>query len=160
MHPAPSDITRTYPGGPLQQYRFADSTAFDCFRLETGPTRCILEDLETLAGAGGFPVIERKVSDRSELLRVMSELAEHATGGLRPILHVDAHGSPKDGMLLAPSGDQVGWADVIELLQNLNVATGNNLVSVFALCFGLGSQAGGGGLPCSRALLSTKLFNI
>lgn len=33
MHPAPSNITKTYPPrGPLQQYRFADSTAFDCFR--------------------------------------------------------------------------------------------------------------------------------
>lgn len=33
MQPTPSEITKTYPPrGPLQQYRFADSTAFDCFR--------------------------------------------------------------------------------------------------------------------------------
>jgi hypothetical protein len=33
MQPAPSNITKTYPPrGPLQQFRFADSTAFDCFR--------------------------------------------------------------------------------------------------------------------------------
>ncbi|KAB2919914.1 MAG: hypothetical protein F9K29_03375 [Hyphomicrobiaceae bacterium] len=33
MQPVPSTITKTYPPrGPLQQFRFADSTAFDCFR--------------------------------------------------------------------------------------------------------------------------------
>lgn len=104
---------------------------------EIGPTRRILEDLEMLRGTGGFPVVERSVTNRGELIRVMNELSEHATRGLRPILHVDAHGSPKDGMLLAPSGDRVEWADMIELLRTLNVATRNNLVSVFALCFGL-----------------------
>lgn len=33
MQPAPSSITKTYPPrGPLQQFRFADSIAFGCFR--------------------------------------------------------------------------------------------------------------------------------
>ena len=33
MEPVPSTVTRTYPPrGPLQQFRFADSTAFSCFR--------------------------------------------------------------------------------------------------------------------------------
>lgn len=104
---------------------------------EMGPTRRILEDLDMLARTGGFHVIERHVRDHGELVRTMNELAEQATRGLRPILHVDAHGSSQEGMLLAPSGDRVGWSDVIELLRTLNVATGNNLVAVFALCFGL-----------------------
>ncbi len=33
MEPVPSTITKTFPQrGPLQQFRFADSTAFECFR--------------------------------------------------------------------------------------------------------------------------------
>ncbi len=33
MQPTPSTITKTYaPRGPLQQFRFADSVAFECFR--------------------------------------------------------------------------------------------------------------------------------
>ena len=33
MEPVPSSVTKTYPKrGPLQQFRFAESTAFNCFR--------------------------------------------------------------------------------------------------------------------------------
>lgn len=33
MEPVPSTVTKTYPQrGPLQQFRFAESTAFRCFR--------------------------------------------------------------------------------------------------------------------------------
>src|SRR3954454_24092716 len=33
LQPAPSTIVKTYPPrGPMQQFRFAESTAFDCFR--------------------------------------------------------------------------------------------------------------------------------
>ncbi|WP_287260174.1 hypothetical protein [Mesorhizobium sp.] len=53
------------------------------------------------------------------------------------MLHVDAHGTDADGLLLAPSGEHVGWAEIIEDLRALNVATANNLTCIFALCFGL-----------------------
>lgn len=33
MQPVPSNVTKTYPArGPLQQFRFAEATAFSCFR--------------------------------------------------------------------------------------------------------------------------------
>src|SRR5262249_13910539 len=33
MQPVPSNVTKTYPRrGPLQQFRFAEATAFSCFR--------------------------------------------------------------------------------------------------------------------------------
>lgn len=33
MEPVPSTLTKTYPKrGPLQQFRFAEGTAFNCFR--------------------------------------------------------------------------------------------------------------------------------
>jgi hypothetical protein len=39
MPPTPSRITKSYPHrGPLQQYRFADSTAFNCFRCGEAKT--------------------------------------------------------------------------------------------------------------------------
>ena len=104
---------------------------------EMGPTQRILEDLEGLTSAGGFQVIEYAVGDRAVLEKAFNKLTSSAEQGLRPVLHVDAHGTVADGLLLAPSGERVGWDDVIELLRRLNVATENNLTCVFALCFGL-----------------------
>lgn len=57
--------------------------------------------------------------------------------GLRPVLHVDTHGTLADGLLLAPSGERTSWADLVEFLRNLNIAMANNLTCVFALCFEL-----------------------
>ncbi|UTY48463.1 hypothetical protein [Sinorhizobium fredii] len=53
------------------------------------------------------------------------------------MLHVDAHGTVAEGLLLAPSGERVGWGEIIEDLRALNIATDNNLTCIFALCFGL-----------------------
>ncbi|MER8769545.1 hypothetical protein NKH63_12465 [Mesorhizobium sp. M0960] len=104
---------------------------------EMGPTRRILEDLEGLASAGGFPVFAYAVRDRAELSDLFRQLMTEAEQGLRPVLHADAHGTVAEGLLLAPSGERVGWGEIIEDLRTLNVATANNLTCIFALCFGL-----------------------
>ncbi|WP_034948784.1 hypothetical protein [Erwinia oleae] len=104
---------------------------------QMGPTRRIIEDLEGLAANGGHSLIERPVANRDELLSVLRQCAQDAHGGLRPILHIDAHGTQQEGLLLAPSGERVGWIEITEALRAMNTATQNNLICVFALCFGL-----------------------
>lgn len=104
---------------------------------EMGPSRRILEDLESLSTGGGFPVFEYAVRNRVELSDLFRQLTVQAEQGLRPVLHVDAHGSVAEGLMLAPSGERVGWGEIIEDLRSLNVATANNLTCIFALCFGL-----------------------
>ncbi|RYH05914.1 hypothetical protein [Tropicimonas sp. IMCC6043] len=104
---------------------------------EIGPSRRILEDLEGLASAGGFPVFAYAVRNRAEMSDLFGQLTVEAEQGLRPVLHVDAHGTVAEGLLLAPSGERVGWSELIEDLRGLNVATANNLTCIFALCFGL-----------------------
>lgn len=104
---------------------------------ELGPSRQILEDLEILAISDGLPVAVYSVSNQAELKSAFLEVTEHARRGLRPILHVDAHGTAAEGLLLAPSGEHIGWPELIGYLRDLNVATENNLVCIFALCFGL-----------------------
>jgi hypothetical protein len=104
---------------------------------EMGPSRRILEDLESLAIVGGLPVFAYAARNRAELVDLFRQLTAKADQGLRPVLHVDAHGTAADGLLLAPSGERVGWSEIIEDLRALNVATANNLTCIFALCFGL-----------------------
>lgn len=104
---------------------------------EMGPTRRILEDLEGLASVGGFPISIYAVHNRAELSELFMQLTAMAEQGLRPVLHVDAHGTVAEGLLLSPSGERVGWSEVIDDLRALNVAKANNLTCIFALCFGL-----------------------
>lgn len=104
---------------------------------ELGPTRRILEDLSSQELANGFKVFEFEISTRAEFVDLMRRLSEDAVSGLRPILHIDAHGSEQDGLVLAPSGERVTWPELIDGLRGLNKATENNLVCVLALCFGL-----------------------
>jgi hypothetical protein len=87
-----------------------------------GPSRRILEDLEGLAIAAGFPVMAYAVRDRAELSDLFRPLTTEAERGLRPVLHVDAHGTGADGLLLAPSGDRVGWSEIIGDLRALSNA--------------------------------------
>lgn len=104
---------------------------------EMGPTRRILEDLDAQALSGGPHVFEYGVSDRAELFQLLDRLAAEAGQGLRPIIHLDAHGNQSDGLWLASADEWASWDELMERLRKINVATGNNLVVVFALCHGL-----------------------
>jgi hypothetical protein len=46
-------------------------------------------------------------------------------------------GSPSDGVEIAASGEMVPWDDVVDALRKINVQTGNNLLVVAAVCYGL-----------------------
>jgi hypothetical protein len=80
---------------------------------ELGPTRRILEDLDILAINDGLAVAVYSVSNQAELKSAFLEVTENARQGLRPILHVDAHGTAAEGLLLAPSGERMGWPELI-----------------------------------------------
>ena len=104
---------------------------------EIGPSRRIVEDLVALSLDGGTSVEEHDVGNESELLRLLAQLAQRAEDGLRPILHFDCHGCDKKGLLLEPANEFISWARLADALRSLNVATKNNLVCFFGVCFGL-----------------------
>jgi hypothetical protein len=105
---------------------------------ELGPSGRMAEDVETLARASGpFPFEEIVVTSSKEMLAALSDLAERCRGGLRPILHFDCHGSEDGGLLLAPSGEYVGWQELADALRAVNVAAENNVCCIFGVCFGL-----------------------
>lgn len=104
---------------------------------ERNPSRRMVEDLAPLAAAAEMRFEEVAVDDRAGLLQALADLAEQAAQGLRPIVHFDCHGSAEHGLQLRPSGEFLGWSELVGALRTLNAATGNNLCCVFGVCFGL-----------------------
>lgn len=104
---------------------------------ERNPSRRMVEDLEQLAAAAEMRFEEIVVEGREGLLAALAGLADQADRGLRPILHFDCHGSAEQGLELRPTGEFLGWSDLVEALRSLNAATGNNLCCIFGVCFGL-----------------------
>jgi len=104
---------------------------------EQGPSRRIKEDLVAISTEAGHNLYEISASTKDELLNALSNIEKRALAGLRPVLHFDMHGSKKDGLLMAPSGEYVPWDVLASSMRKINVATKNNLCCVFATCFAL-----------------------
>lgn len=70
------------------------------------------------------------------LKTVIEDLTRRAATGLRPILHMDAHGlSDKSGFKL--ESGCVSWTEFSDWCRELNRATGNHLLVNSAACYGL-----------------------
>jgi hypothetical protein len=105
---------------------------------ELGPSRRMVEDIEALAKRGGpYRFEEVVVGSPAEMVAALAALAVRCREGLRPILHFDCHGSDELGLLLAPSGDYLGWSDFAGALREVNVAAKNNVCCIFGVCFGM-----------------------
>lgn len=105
---------------------------------ELGPSRRMVEDIEACAKRGGpFKFEETVVSSAAEMQAALATLATRCRGGLRPILHFDCHGSEDLGLLLAPSGDRIGWPELASALREMNIAAENNVCCIFGVCFGM-----------------------
>lgn len=105
---------------------------------ELGPTRRMVEDMETLKAeiAVGFQHIQ--LTSAEHLKKLLGELTLHASEhGMRPLLNFDMHGSKDDGLYISQTSEYVSWSELSECLQKLNRETANNLVVVGAACFGL-----------------------
>jgi hypothetical protein len=76
-----------------------------------------------------------EVRTAKELIAAFNRVEQLArTHGLRPIIHLEMHGS-ESGLLLA-GGDRLAWSEIAEPLANLNRMTDMNLLVVAALCHG------------------------
>lgn len=105
---------------------------------ELGPSQRMIEDIEAFAlTRGALNFEEITVGTSAEMLAALNKLVLRCTVGLRPILHFDCHGSDQYGLMLAPSGDYFGWAELADALRAINVAAENNLCCIFGVCFGM-----------------------
>lgn len=103
---------------------------------EQGVTNRILEDLEPyLAGLGiGFTRFEPE--SRDHLYAFLDDLRERAEGTFRPVIHLDMHGHPENGLHIVGSNENAPWPHMVEMFREINVATGNGLCVISLACFG------------------------
>lgn len=102
---------------------------------EQGVTRRVLEDLEPRLAARSIRLEEVELADAAAFGAAVANLAARVPQGIRPVLHLDVHGSP-EGLVVAANGERIGWADFCGAARALNVAMGNDLLVVGAACFG------------------------
>lgn len=78
-----------------------------------------------------------KVQDRRQFFGTLEGVRRKAIElGRRYIIHIDAHGSQRDGLRLEPSGEFVAWSELVDACREINLASLNNLVVVLASCHG------------------------
>jgi hypothetical protein len=65
----------------------------------------------------------------------MDQIAADARAGMLPMMHIDTHGSAKDGVLIAATGEYVPWEVVAGKFRVVNKIVGNNLCVVSGACF-------------------------
>jgi hypothetical protein len=103
------------------------------------PTGAILvKTLDGLIGelAPNLRVTHWPCESALEFRAQMQQLADRARkSGVRPLLHIEAHGSEAGGLEFA-NGSSLSWDDLGLLLTELNVATQFNLFVVVAACYG------------------------
>lgn len=108
---------------------------------ERGVTSRILEDLEPYLDSIGIGFTRFEPESREHLYYFLDTLRQSAERTFRPVIHLDMHGDAEAGLGIVASGEHAPWADLVELLREINVATRNNLCVVSLACFGFGILA-------------------
>ena len=78
-----------------------------------------------------------KINEPEELLTLLEEIREQCTHGLRPIIHVEAHGNKTEGIQVSTEGKYVPWEQLLPKFREINKESKNNLGVVMAACYGL-----------------------
>jgi hypothetical protein len=104
---------------------------------EQGVTRRILDDLEPQLARVGLHHQVFEVTTAAQFLGTLRAVAiEAGSGSLKPIIHLDMHGSAENGLMIAASGEWVPWDELADVLSDINAALQNNLFVVSCACHG------------------------
>lgn len=70
-----------------------------------------------------------------EFTELLNQIAIDATQGVTPIIHIECHGDPTDGLEFE-NGSTLSWEDLAGKLKPINIATKFNLLVLVSACFG------------------------
>ena len=97
----------------------------------------MMDDVSVICKTKGIPFQSYVVPTGDQLIRSLAEIESAARDGCRPLIYLDMHGSPTDGVEIAATNEMVPWDQVVDALRAINCQTGNNLLVMAAVCFGL-----------------------
>ena len=70
-----------------------------------------------------------RVGSRSELFAALEEIRQYCLEGVKPIIHIEAHGCKDFGIAVGDNQEKIGWGELNGVLGNINTITKNNLGS-------------------------------
>jgi hypothetical protein len=82
-----------------------------------------------------IPIQVISCSSAIGFLEALKELTREAESGEIPLLHVDCHGCPVDGLEFENSST-LSWKELSAALLPLNISSRFNLLAVFSACYG------------------------
>lgn len=91
--------------------------------------------IKSIADEHQFNVEFANCIGADSFLDKLKELEIRASNGEIPILHVECHGCPLDGLCFA-DGTTLDWDNLSLAILPINVETGFNLLVVFSACYG------------------------
>lgn len=104
---------------------------------EMGAVRRISEDLEDECFRQKIFYKDFNIKSREDFFELMKDINEEIENGMRPIIHIDAHGSQNDGIHIPDSDEFVTWNEFFNSISTLNNTTNNNLIVFMGVCFAL-----------------------
>jgi hypothetical protein len=90
--------------------------------------------LEPLLQITKIRLLKFEPKSAADLSHYFVNLEQETNKGMRPIVHLDTHGSELDGLYVAATDEFVSWRELVNQLRPINVAAQNNLCVVSAAC--------------------------
>jgi hypothetical protein len=82
-----------------------------------------------------IPVEYIKCWNAIAFIQLLDQIAIDAALGVTPIIHIECHGDPTDGLEFE-NGSNLSWGDLAGKLKPINIATKFNLLVLVSACFG------------------------
>lgn len=78
-----------------------------------------------------------KTTNKQSFISALHSIGVECQRGLKPILHIEAHGDKVTGLEIGDGQEIITWQELEDELAKINKYTGNNLGVVLATCWGL-----------------------
>lgn len=76
------------------------------------------------------------VESAAQFWDAMDYICQKAAEGERPVIHFEIHGTDEKDGLYIKNGEVIKWPEVLSRISDINYASGCNLLTSFAVCYG------------------------